>query len=61
MYDLNNDPNELNNIYGKPQFTLIQERLRKELFELKEFYDDSDESFPELFELTKKYSHPLDD
>jgi uncharacterized sulfatase len=56
MYDLKNDPNELNNIYDNPKFLSIRERLISELFELKDYYGDSDEAFPELFKLTRQYS-----
>ena len=33
MYDLKADPNELNNIYGKPEYKEIQDRLQKKLDE----------------------------
>ena len=56
MYDLRNDPNELNNIYDDSDYFSVREELRKELFELKDYYGDSDETFPDLFELTKQYS-----
>ena len=56
MYDLRNDPNELNNIYENSNYKEIKETLKKELFDLKKYYKDTDESFPELYSLTKKYS-----
>lgn len=31
MYDLKADPNELNNIYGKPEYKEVQDRLQKKL------------------------------
>ena len=56
MYDLINDPNELNNIYDNPNYKKIKEELKNQLFDLKKYYKDTDESFPELYTLTKKYS-----
>ncbi len=40
LYNLNEDPNELNNLYGKPGTENITKRLRKELKKLQEEYDD---------------------
>ena len=40
LYNLNEDPNELNNLYGKPGTEKITKRLRKELKKLQEEYDD---------------------
>lgn len=44
MYDLNTDPHELNNIYGKPASQKMQRRLHKELLRLQQLYDDPIES-----------------
>ena len=56
MYDLQKDPNELNNIYNNPDYAELREKLRGELFNLKKQYDDRDNRYPELYELTKNYS-----
>ena len=40
LYNLNEDPNELNNLYGKPGTEKVMKRLRKELKKLQEEYDD---------------------
>ena len=40
LYDLQNDPNELNNIYGQPGTERITKRMMKKLAELQEQYDD---------------------
>jgi arylsulfatase A-like enzyme len=40
LYNLNEDPNELNNLYGKPGTEKVTKRLRKELKKLQEEYDD---------------------
>lgn len=41
LYDLEKDPNELNNVYGKPEYANIQAQLHKRLKELqREFKDE---------------------
>ncbi|WP_439481352.1 sulfatase family protein [Cyclobacterium plantarum] len=42
MYDLENDPGEMNSIYGDPEYAEIQEMLHTRLEELREQYGDSD-------------------
>ena len=36
------DPNEMNNIYGDPDYAAVQKELHKELEELRVKYDDND-------------------
>jgi len=43
LYDLRNDPNELNNLYGNPTYADITSKLRAELQRLRKRYGDSDE------------------
>jgi arylsulfatase A-like enzyme len=40
LYDLQNDPQQLNNIYGKPSTEKITKRLKKRLVKLQEEYAD---------------------
>ena len=40
LYDLKNDPNELNNLYGQPGTERITKRMKKKLATLQEQYDD---------------------
>lgn len=42
LYDLQNDPNEMKNIYGDPNYTKIQTELHNELEKLRENYEDND-------------------
>ena len=42
MYDLKQDPNELNNLYGKPEYNKIQKELIKELAKQQAYYKDLD-------------------
>jgi arylsulfatase A-like enzyme len=53
LYDLNNDPDEMNNVYSDPAYADIKDKLTLQLFELKIKYDDMDDKYPELHNLTK--------
>ena len=43
MYDRKNDPNEMNNIYKKEEYSDIRENLHIRLEKLRDKYQDSDE------------------
>jgi len=43
MYDLQTDPDEMQSIYGNPEYAEVQEMLHKRLGELRLQYGDSDE------------------
>jgi arylsulfatase A-like enzyme len=43
MYDLEKDPNEMNNIYDNPEYADVQKMLHERLTELRAYYGDSDE------------------
>ena len=43
LYDLENDPVEMNNVYEEEQFKSVREKLHERLAELREEYGDSDE------------------
>ncbi len=40
LYDLEKDPDEMNNIFGKPEYAEIQKNLENRLSELQKEYDD---------------------
>ncbi len=42
LYNLNEDPSELNNLYGRPDMKKVTKRLKKELVRLQKQYDDQD-------------------
>lgn len=48
LYDLKNDPEEVNNVYGQSAYQTVTKELKRELKRLKEQYADSDEAFPDL-------------
>jgi len=43
MYDLEEDPSEMNNVYGDPEYDNIKEIMHKRLDEMRNKYGDSDE------------------
>lgn len=42
LYDLQNDPQEMNNVYGKPEYKKIQSDLKDQLKQLRAKYKDDD-------------------
>jgi arylsulfatase A-like enzyme len=42
LYDLLEDPSEMNNLYDNPDYKEVQKRLHQRLFELRDQYGDSD-------------------
>ncbi|RNC88325.1 MAG: DUF4976 domain-containing protein [Winogradskyella sp.] len=44
LYDLDNDPNEMNNVYGNHDYKAVQEKLHKRLEELRIQYQDNSDS-----------------
>ncbi len=55
LYDLVNDPLELNNVYEDEKYSEICKEMKCKLDEAKEFYKDNDEEYPELLEIYKKF------
>jgi len=55
LYDLQNDPDEMRNIYKDPAHKNLIAQLKKELLQLKEKYGDQDSKYPEMVELNRKY------
>jgi len=55
LYDLQNDPTEMRNIYNDPANKRLITQLKKELLQLKVKYDDTDSNYPVMQKITKKY------
>jgi len=55
LYDLREDPYELNNVYGRPQYAEATKQLKAELLRLKDEIGDSDEKYPELMKVRSAY------
>lgn len=45
LYDLENDPNEVQNLYGKPEYADVASKLKAELRALQKEYGDTDIEF----------------
>jgi hypothetical protein len=54
--DLQNDPAEMNNIYGDPASTAIIEEAKQRLFAIKRTVGDDDSAYPELLERLMQFS-----
>jgi arylsulfatase A-like enzyme len=50
LYNLREDPHEMNNIYENPEYAETVTRLKARLAELKQQTGDTDEKYPELLE-----------
>ena len=48
LYDLQNDPQELKNVYNDPAHSQVIAELKTELLKLKSKYNDTDDKYPEL-------------
>ena len=55
LYDLKNDPNEMNNIYNDPKNRELVKTLKAELLKLKEKYGDSDNLYPQMQQIVDQY------
>jgi hypothetical protein len=51
LYDLDKDPNEMNNLYKNPMYKTLIKKLKIKLKELQKEYDD-DMSLKEMREMT---------
>jgi len=54
LYDLQNDPHEMNNVFGSAKYAKIQKKLLKQLDDLKKRIGDTDEKYPDLVAARKK-------
>lgn len=52
LYDLKEDPNELNNVYDDPEYSDVQVEMHEKLKELRKKYKDSDENDARFIEQT---------
>ena len=44
LYDLETDPDEMNSVYGKPEYAEVQKEMHAKLEELRDYYGDSEEN-----------------
>ncbi|WOH39518.1 sulfatase [Thalassotalea fonticola] len=57
MYDMKNDPLEMNNIYHDKKYHAKREQLKTQLLALKDELGDSDENNPHLMAVREQYWH----
>jgi arylsulfatase A-like enzyme len=55
LYDLREDPHEMNNVYGEAAYAEIREKLKAELLRVKKEIGDTDEKYPELMKVRQQY------
>jgi arylsulfatase A-like enzyme len=55
LFDLEKDPAEMNNVYNDPTYAKIVSKLKAGLLSLKKQLGDTDEKYPELMKVRKKY------
>ena len=55
LFDLQKDPNEMNNVYNDPTYAEDTKILKNKLLELKKQYGDTDDVYPEMKEINQKY------
>ena len=55
LYDLQEDPQETNNVYNDPKNAPVIQRLKTRLLELKQQYGDDDEKYPELMKVRQEH------
>lgn len=55
LFDLINDPAEMNNIYYKEENAELVKHLKQKMLDLKEYYDCTDDKYPELVKQYEKY------
>ena len=48
LYDMKNDPHEMNNLYGKRRYAGVVKELKAELLRLRKKYDETDEKYPHI-------------
>ena len=67
LYDLKNDPQEMNNLFGEPGYEGITKELKSKLKSLREELDETDEAYPHIqkiiddyWDLTQNIDAPID-
>jgi arylsulfatase A-like enzyme len=55
LYDMKNDPHEMNNLYNDPKYTTIITELKKELLQLRKKYNETDEKYPHIQRVIDEY------
>jgi uncharacterized sulfatase len=51
LYDLAEDPEEMNNVYGSPAYAEVTAQLKNRLIQLREELDETDKNYPHIQEI----------
>ena len=55
LYDMKNDPHEMNSLYGDPKYADVVARLKAELLRLRQKYNETDEKYPHIQKVIDEY------
>ncbi|MGQ1783708.1 MULTISPECIES: sulfatase family protein [unclassified Saccharicrinis] len=55
LYDLRNDPKEMNNVYDNPEYAQVKVMMKKKLKALREEIGDTDENYPHIKKIVDEY------
>ncbi|MHC4241730.1 MAG: sulfatase family protein [Planctomycetota bacterium] len=55
LYDMKNDPYEMNNLYGKPKYTAVIKGLKAELMRLRKKHNETDDRYPHIQRVIDEY------
>jgi arylsulfatase A-like enzyme len=55
LYDMKNDPHEMNNLYGNPEYAAVIKELKAELLRLRDKYNETDEKYPHIQRVIDEY------
>jgi len=55
LYDMKNDPHEMNNLYGERRYAHVVANLKSELLRLREKYNETDEKYPQIQRVIDEY------
>ena len=55
LYDMINDPHEMNNLYNNPRYVVVIRKLKAELLRLRKKYNETDEKYPHIQKIIDEY------
>jgi arylsulfatase A-like enzyme len=55
LYDMKNDPYEMNNLYGEPKYAAVVKELKAELLRLRKKYNETDDKYPHIQRVIDEY------
>ncbi len=55
LYDLKRDPNEMQNVYGRPEYAEVTKKLKADLKKMREDLNETDAKYPEIQKVIDKH------